>query len=112
MVVPVRYRCPRCDAITTLQRSPSLADKSVTPYPLRGWTYAEVDDEYDTYSGVRIVCGEGDIESQGCGEPYYLNFVRFENGQEVQPRPERERIEFGPDRTAHPPSPNWPCREC
>lgn len=95
MTVPVRYHCPRCGAIATLERDASLADKSVTPYPLAGWTYVAVDEDVEMADGVRFVCGEtGAFEEEGCGEPFYLNYVRFENGEAVVPRPEPERVEL------------------
>ncbi|MDZ7701273.1 MAG: hypothetical protein U5J98_03960 [Halobacteriales archaeon] len=107
MPFPVRYYCPRCETVATLQRSGYLADKSVTPYPLEGWTYAEVGGAYDAADGVRIVCGADDegiaFDGAGCGEPYYLNFVRFEAGREVEPAPESERVEL-----AHPHRPDTP----
>lgn len=86
MTIPVRYYCPHCETIVTVSRSATLADKSVTPYPLEGWTYASIDGPYETADGVRIRCGEGATEGDGCGRTYYLNFVKFEQGQEVEPR--------------------------
>lgn len=86
MAVPVRYYCPHCETIVTLSRSARLADKSVTPYPLEGWTYADIDEPYESFDGVRIRCGEGATDGDGCGRTYYLNFVNFERGQEVEPR--------------------------
>ena len=94
MTVPVRYYCPRCETAVTLERSAYLADKSVTPVPLEGWTYTDVDGDYDAADGVRIVCGEGETDGEGCCEPYYLNFVRFEAGEAVEPAPEPERVEL------------------
>lgn len=35
--------------------------------------------------GVEIVCGAKETEDEGCGEVYYLNFVKYEDGQEVDP---------------------------
>ena len=105
MSVPVRYYCPRCETIVTLQRAARLADKSVTLYPLEGWTYAEVGGVYEDANGIRIVCGEGDTDGDGCGEPYYLNFVRFEDGREIEPEPEPECIELANDSL---PRPRWP----
>lgn len=96
MTVPVRYHCPRCGAIVTLERDAALADKSVTPYPLEGWTYADPDEDVEAADGVRFVCGEsGSFEADGCDEPFYLNYVRFEDGEEVDPDPESERVELG-----------------
>ncbi len=97
MSVPVRYYCPRCETIVTLKRSASLADKSVTPYPLEDWSYADVGGDYDAANGVRIICGEGETDGEGCGVPYYLNFVRFEDGREVEPEPASEWVELAPD---------------
>lgn len=130
MPYPVRYRCPRCGTIVTLQREGYLADKSITPYPLEGWTYDDADaavaddaavdrfddadggertegsrassDERGESDGIRIVCGEGESDGEGCGEPFYLSFVRFEDGREVEPEPETRRVELAPDR------PRWP----
>jgi len=108
MTVPVRYYCPHCETVVTLDRSESLADKSVTPYPLAGWTYAAVGGDYEAADGIRIVCGEGDTDGEGCGEAYYLNFVRFEDGSEVQPRPEPEYVELASERSTGPRSPRDP----
>lgn len=107
MSVPVRYHCPRCETVVTLHRSASLADKSVTPYPLEGWSYTDVGGDYDAADGVRIVCGEGETDGEGCGEPYYLNFVRFANGREVEPKPEPERVTLAPDGPRGPRA-RWP----
>lgn len=101
-MVSVRYHCPRCETIVTLERDAYLADKSVTPYPLEGWTYAGVDEDFEDADGVRIVCGEGETDEAGCGEPYYLNFVRYEDGREVGVRPASEYVELAPDRPRSP----------
>ncbi|MFB6095899.1 MAG: hypothetical protein ABEJ74_00735 [Haloferacaceae archaeon] len=102
MTYPVTYYCPRCETLVELQREGYLADKSVTPYPLEGWNYVAPDDDFegDDADGVRFVCGESDAPTvawrdEGCGEPFYLSFVRFEDGREVEPTPESERIELG-----------------
>ena len=113
MPFPVRYYCPRCETVATLQRSGYLADKSVTLYPLEGWTYAAVDGNYEGADGVRIACGAADtaitFDGEGCGEQYYLNFVRFEDGREVEPVPEPERVELAhPHRPDRPRTPDGP----
>jgi hypothetical protein len=99
MTVPVRYYCPRCGTVATLQRDAYLADKSVTPYPLEGWTYANPEDEFEDADGVRLTCGEheesGADTAESCGESFYLNFVRFENGEEVEAVPESEHVRLG-----------------
>jgi hypothetical protein len=104
MTVPVRYYCPRCGTVATLRRDAYLADKSVTPYPLEGWTYADPGDEFEDADGVRLTCGEyGDGRAPGggatdeapCGETFYLNFVRFEDGEEVEAVPESEHVRLG-----------------
>jgi len=121
-MVAVTYYCPRCGAVAELDRDPYLADKSVTPFPLSGWRYVSPADDFesDSADGVQFVCGEGDVawshppreasagagsdatrgadvdgdEPPGCGEPFYLNFVRFEDGQEVSGEPESEYVQL------------------
>jgi len=101
MTVPVRYYCPRCGTVATLQRDAYLADKSVTPYPLDGWTYAGPEAGFEDADGVRLTCGEhgaGDSGSDptgACGETFYLNFVRFEDGEAVEPVPTSEHVRLG-----------------
>lgn len=95
MTVTVTYTCPHCDAVTRLERRPDLADKSVTTIPQPGWEYAEPgDDGLEEADGVAFLCGEdgpttdrGGESIEGCGRPYYLNFVRFERGVELEPDP-------------------------
>jgi hypothetical protein len=102
--VSVSYYCPRCGAVAALKRDPYLADQSVTPYPLEGWTYVAPDGDYETddADGVRLVCGESDARGlrwtgehseaddvaapreEPCGEPFYLSFVRYEDGRRVE----------------------------
>ncbi|MFC6824697.1 hypothetical protein [Halopelagius fulvigenes] len=75
MSYPVSYYCPHCGALVEILREGYLADKSVTPYPLVGWEYAEPDEEFeddaegtsassgtvsDDADGVHFVCGESD----------------------------------------------------
>jgi hypothetical protein len=115
---PVTYYCPHCGAYVELEREGYLSDKSVTPYPLEGWEYAAPDEEFESADGVRFVCGEdtavsrtlpkrvdagseasdddpGARDDAGCGEPFYLSFVRYEDGREVEPRPESEYVRIG-----------------
>ena len=95
MSYPVTYYCPRCEAIVELEREGYLADRSVTPYPLEGWTYVAADEDVEAADGVRFVCGEDGTlrdDESGCGEPFYLNFVRFEDGREVETSPESEYV--------------------
>jgi hypothetical protein len=76
--------------------------------------------------GVRFVCGEDDAEGVswrtaptgvesdgdterhrdgdtdtdlGCGEAFYLSFVRFEDGREIDPRTPSERVELAEGET-------------
>ena len=77
----------------------------MTPYHLEGWTYAPVGGGYEDADRVRITCGEGETDGQGCGEDYYLNVVRFEGGRAVGVRPESEVVELAPE---GPPSPRGP----
>lgn len=93
-MVAVTYYCPHCGALASLDRDAYLADKSVTPYPLSGWNYATPDEEYEETDGVRFVCGENEtLAENGCGEPFYLSFVRFEDGKEIDPEPPAEYVE-------------------
>ncbi|EMA57213.1 hypothetical protein [Halorubrum lipolyticum] len=136
MSYPVTYYCPHCGTLVGLERDGYLADKSVTPYPLEGWTYVEptAPFEGDDADGVRFVCGESDgvdwdprdgvrgsdvggdepyrepdAEGPGCGEPFYLSFVRYEEGREVDPRAESELVAIDPDpRPSGPRGPGGP----
>jgi len=54
----VTYYCPRCGTLASLEREGYLDDKSVTPYPLEGWTYVAPDESFDDADGVRFVCGD------------------------------------------------------
>jgi hypothetical protein len=101
-MVTVTYTCPRCDAVVELERDAYLADKAVTPDPLDGWTYLPVyeafsapEEETDTpvidgeavdADGVELVCGADETRGEGCRRPFYLSFVRTEDGEEVDPR--------------------------
>ncbi|ESS12892.1 MAG: hypothetical protein A07HR60_00126 [uncultured archaeon A07HR60] len=113
MSYPVTYHCPECETIVELHRDGYLADKSVTPYPFEGWQYASPQESFEDeeFDGVRFVCGADgtvrDPDADGCGEPFYLSFVRFESGSEVEPTAgaESEHVEIsGPD----PDSPRGP----
>jgi hypothetical protein len=124
MSYPVTYYCPHCGTLVALQRDGYLADKSVTPYPLEGWSYVGPADPFegDDADGVRFVCGESDgvdwdphdgvrgsdvggdepyrepdAEGVGCGEPFYLSFVRYDEGREIDPLAESELVEIDPD---------------
>ena len=136
MSYPVTYYCPHCGTLVELERDGYLADKSVTPYPLDGWSYLTPTEPFegDDADGVRFVCGEsaevdwdphdgvrgsdvgGDdpyrepsADGDGCGEPFYLSFVRYEEGREIDPRPESELVEIDPDpRPAGPRGPGGP----
>ena len=119
---PVTYYCPRCGAVVELQRDGYLADKSVTPYPLAGWEYAAPDEAFESADGVVLICGTSDYvewtgerspaddvedptRELGCGEPFYLSFVRFEAGEEVEGVPESEYVAIG---GVGPPGPTRP----
>ena len=95
-MVSVSYYCPHCGTVVSLERDAYLADKSVTPYPLAGWTYATHEQPFEDADGVRLVCGASDgFESDGCGESFYLNFIRFVDGEEVAPVQSSEHVELG-----------------
>ena len=85
-MVAVRYTCPRCHAVVTLDRDAALADKSVTPFALDGWEYAAPYDDFEESDGVEIVCGASETDGEGCGELFYLNFVKYEEGRPVEAR--------------------------
>ncbi|RQG91312.1 hypothetical protein EA462_04830 [Natrarchaeobius halalkaliphilus] len=95
MTVTVRYTCPHCDAVTSVEREPDLADRSVTALSQPGWEYAAPgDDDLESADGIAFVCGEDgpvtDLEEEpveGCGRPFFLNFVRYERGVELEPNP-------------------------
>lgn len=94
-MVAVSYHCPRCGAVAELERDAYLADKCVTAEPLDGWEYANAYDDFeDDADGVVIVCGATETDGEGCGEPYYLSFVRFEAGREVDPETSLEEVSF------------------
>jgi hypothetical protein len=125
---PVRYYCPHCGAVVELDREGYLSDKSVTPYPLVGWEYADPDGEYEEGDGVRLVCGEGasvdglrwtgdrmaaddvaDTEGESpCSRDFYLSFVRFVEGEEVEPRPEPSHVELAAEGPNGPRGPDGP----
>ncbi|MEE6208788.1 hypothetical protein U3A55_01270 [Salarchaeum sp. III] len=94
----VTYYCPRCETLATVERDAYLADKSVTPYPLEGWSYESPTAlPHADADGVRFVCGESDgVEwsADGCGEPFYLNFVRHDEGREIESEPTSEYVEL------------------
>ncbi|ERG95000.1 hypothetical protein [Haloquadratum walsbyi] len=138
MSYPVTYYCPHCGAVVEIEREGYLADKSVTPYPLEGWTYADPHDSanasYESVDGIRFVCGEmppesdvgqtetgirwtgdqsnaDDVENptmtSPCDRTFYLSFVRFENGNEIEPQPDTDQVRIASD-TAGPSKPNGP----
>jgi hypothetical protein len=112
-MVEVRYHCPYCGAITSVDRDPALHDESVTREPLGGWSYAQPSDvdagDAPDADGIEFVClGNADVEAgpseapadshreggandpvpgkDGCGRTFYLNFVKYEDGQPVEHR--------------------------
>lgn len=85
-MVEVTYHCPYCGALTSLERSAYLDDKCITREPLDGWEYASTTDDFEAADGVEFVCiGNADPEQDGCGRTYYLSFVKFEAGRELEP---------------------------
>lgn len=67
-MVQVRYHCPHCGAITSVERDPVLNDESVTREPLEGWSYAEPSDvaagDAPDADGIEFVClGDANVES-------------------------------------------------
>ena len=125
MGYPVSYYCPHCGAVVELERDGYLADKSVTPYPLEGWAYADPAGEFEDADGVHFVCGESDastvtwtddvsdaddVENPGsdapCGRDFYLSFVRYEDGREVDATPESDYVVIGGQGPSGPRGPN------
>ncbi|PSP78067.1 hypothetical protein BRC81_08400 [Halobacteriales archaeon QS_1_68_20] len=100
-MVEVTYHCPYCGALTSLERDAYLRDKSVTEEPLPGWQYAGTTEDFEDSEvrrtsdsrtesgdadGVEMVCiADADDWEDGCGRVFYLNFVRFEEGEEGDP---------------------------
>lgn len=106
MPVSVSYACPHCGAIVHVERDPELDDKSVTTDPQPGWKYVSPDGDLASADGIAFLCGEdGPVrtpdgsETTGCGRPYYLNFVRYRQGVELEPEPatyDGPRFDFRP----------------
>ncbi|SHH36396.1 hypothetical protein [Halobaculum gomorrense] len=109
MGYPVTYYCPHCGTLVELERDGYLSDKAVTPYPFEGWEYVDPDEAFEdgAADGVAFVCGESppvvpdtdavESDDEGCGERFYLSFVRFEDGREIDPRradTDGERVEL------------------
>jgi len=114
MSFAVTYYCPHCEALVELDREGYLDDKAVTPYPFEGWTYVSPDEPFedeDDVDGVVFTCGEDGTlrdDESGCGESFYLSFVKFENGREVDPRQPRETVELADDGPSTPSGPSGP----
>ncbi|OYR39968.1 hypothetical protein [Halorubrum sp. Hd13] len=52
---------------------------------------------------------ESEVDDPGCGEPFYLSFVRYDEGREIDPRAESELVEIDPDpRPSGPRGPSGP----
>jgi hypothetical protein len=83
MTVNVTYECPYCGVIHSVERDAYLEDKSVSKYPLREWDYADPSPigGYEDANGIAIPCVTEDEE--GCGLTFYLNFLQYEDGREV-----------------------------
>lgn len=111
MGYPVSYYCPHCEAVVELERDGYLADKAVTPRPFEGWEYVSPDDDVEAADGVVFTCGDESVMREagaGCGERFYLSFVKFADGEELDPRrPERVELAEGGG-PATPDSPDGP----
>jgi len=114
MSFAVTYYCPHCEALVELDREGYLDDKAVTPYPFEGWHYVTPDEPFedeDDVDGVVFTCGEdGTLRDgeTGCGEQFYLSFVKFENGRELDPRQPSEQVEIADDGPSTPRGPSGP----
>ena len=102
MGYPVSYYCPRCEALVELERDGYLADKAVTPYPFEGWKYVDPDADVEAADGVVFSCGDESVMrdgAEGCGERFYLSFVKFADGEELDPRRPSEYVELSEGRS-------------
>jgi len=112
MGFPVTYYCPHCEALVELERDGYLADKAVTPFPFEGWSYVSPDEPFEDQAdvdGVVFQCGaDGYLKNEetGCGESFYLSFVKFEAGRELDPRKPTEQVELADE--SQPSSPRGP----
>lgn len=112
MGFPVTYYCPHCEALVELEREGYLADKAVTPFPFEGWSYVSPEEPFEDeedVDGVVFACGEDGCltdDEAGCGESFYLSFVKFDEGREVDPRKPTESVEIADD--SQPSSPQGP----
>ncbi|MEF8781054.1 MAG: hypothetical protein V5A46_10285 [Haloferacaceae archaeon] len=122
-MVEVTYYCPYCGAVTGVERDGYLRDDCVTREPLEGWEYADPIGDVESADGIEFVClgdetgGEGEgggvthgsgdpsgdgpdgpqVDRDGCGRTFYLNFLRYENGEPVShrsPSYDRPRFDF------------------
>lgn len=93
-MVAVRYTCPHCGAVVSLDRDAALADESVTPFALDDWEYAPAYGEFEESDGIEIVCGASETEGEGCGQLFYLNFVKCEKGHPVDARTASTDVSF------------------
>jgi hypothetical protein len=95
MTVPVRYTCPHCGSVVEIERDPQLRDKSVTPDPRPGWDYAAPWEDYEAAEGIEFVCGASETDGDGCGETFYLSFLQFDDGVQIDPPlPVGDRVRF------------------
>ncbi|PSQ16772.1 hypothetical protein BRD00_10135 [Halobacteriales archaeon QS_8_69_26] len=95
-MVEVTYHCPYCGAVTGIEREGYLADRCVTKEPLDGWTYADTTDDYEDADGVELICIGDAGDDEGCGRTFYLSFVRYRAGREVDPEVPLEDYEDRP----------------
>ncbi|MFQ3319531.1 MAG: hypothetical protein ACI8UR_000032 [Natronomonas sp.] len=49
---------------------------------------------FEDADGITIVCGAAETDGEGCGEPYYLSFVKFDEGEEVEPDVPSDEVSF------------------
>ncbi|QHS16293.1 hypothetical protein GWK26_03505 [haloarchaeon 3A1-DGR] len=107
----VRFVCGESAGVTWAPETADLTSENVN-----GNTDAADPDAADTDVTGTDVTGTDDAEHAevGCGEPFYLSFVRFEDGREVDPRSgtdgERIRLNLGrePNRPRGPAGPSGP----
>jgi len=114
MSFTVTYYCPHCEALVELDREGYLDDKAVTPYPFEGWSYVSPDEPFEDEADVdggAFTCGEdGTLRDgeTGCGESFYLSFIKFEDGREIDPRQPTEQVELADESPSAPSGPSGP----
>lgn len=103
----VRFVCGAADGPVSWRPADALPEGA--PAEAVAATAADDDGDEDRESDDGDQDAGLDAEAVGCGEPFYLSFVRFEESREVDPRRPGERVELGlGDGPAGPRGPSGP----